>query len=72
MTKLLRKYTQTTETYAVQLPPLEGEYVANIVTHNPSGKVVSYSISLEGVEVENQDERDAVMTEIERFNKNLE
>lgn len=72
MTKLLRKYTQTIETYSVQLPPLESEYVANIVTHNPSGEIVSYSISLDGIEVENEDERNAVEREIESFKKNLE
>ena len=67
MTELIRTYTQTIETYSVRPPSLQGEYIANIVTHNPSKKVIHNSISLNGVEVEDQDERDAVSAEIERF-----
>jgi hypothetical protein len=67
MTSLLRKTTQTTYTFSVS-KSADKEYLVTIIKNdNSSNKTISCSISVDGVEVEDSDEREQVLKNIESY-----
>jgi len=68
MVNLLRKTTQTTYTFTVSHPAEYKEYIVNIVINDPNKSIISSSVSVDGVEVENEDERIEVL---EKINQHL-
>jgi hypothetical protein len=71
MVSTIRKYTQTVATYAVHLPHDDGdEYIANIIRNDSTGKIVSQSISVDGWEVEDDDEKQYILDQIEQYEAN--
>jgi hypothetical protein len=68
MISLIRKYTQSVVTYAIHKPHDDGkEYIANIVRNDSTGKIVSKSISVDGWEVEDEDEKQSILDSIEEY-----
>jgi hypothetical protein len=71
MISTIRKYTQTVATYAVHLPHDDGkEYIANIVRNDLTGRIVSKSISVDGYEVEDENEKQFILDSIEQYEAN--
>jgi isopropylmalate/homocitrate/citramalate synthase len=68
MISLIRKYTQSVSTYAAHKPHDDGkEYIANIVRNDSTGRIVSKSISVDGYEVEDEDEKQSILDLIEQY-----
>jgi hypothetical protein len=71
MVSTIRKYTQSVTTYAVHFPHNDGkEYIANIVRNDSTGRIVSKSISVDGYEVEDEDEKQSILDSIEQYEEN--
>jgi hypothetical protein len=68
--QLIRQYTQLTRTYSVKMEPMENEYIVNIVTREPfqiHNQPISVSVTYEGLEVEDETERELILNEVNQY-----
>jgi hypothetical protein len=73
MISLIRKYSQSVATYAIHKPHDDGkEYIVNIVRNDSTGRIVSQSVSLDGYEVEDEDEKQSILDSIEQYEASKE
>jgi hypothetical protein len=67
MIKLLRQYTQTVKTYSVPYPTLGKECIVTITKKDHSSVAPTISISVEGYELEDDEEREQITEQIAQY-----
>jgi hypothetical protein len=67
--QLIRQYSQLNQTYSLIDTTTGKEYIVNIVTRetkNHGHRPISISITLDGFEVEDEDERELVLKNLQK------
>ena len=69
--KLLREYQQTIKTYEVLHPTIGKPCLVNSVTNTASKRISNVSISVEGIEILDEDQRKSALEEIQKYENTL-
>ena len=67
MIKLIRQYTQTVKIYSIPYPTLGKECIVTITKKDNSNVTPTISISVEGYELEDAEEREQITTQITQY-----
>lgn len=72
MIKLLRQYTQTVKTYSIPYPELGKECIVTVTKKDNSNVTPTVSISVEGYELEDGEEREQIAEQIAQYENEQE